>query len=73
MDALDALIAAGIVQILPVGFDKEKREAAYDAIKAAGCTICGKDNLDDELCFNCRSLGECVNCCGCEEGEGDDE
>jgi hypothetical protein len=32
MDALDALIAAGIVKIVPVGFDKDtqEREGAGD-------------------------------------------
>ena len=30
MDALDALIAAGIVQIIPVGFDKDTREGEGD-------------------------------------------
>ena len=30
MDALDALIAAGIVQIIPVGFDKDTQEGEGD-------------------------------------------
>ena len=30
------------------------------------CSICGENNLDDELCFNCKASRECVNCCGCE-------
>lgn len=30
MDALDALIAAGIVKIVPVGFDKDTQEGEGD-------------------------------------------
>lgn len=35
------------------------------------CTICAEDNLDYEGCFNCKSMSECINCCGCLEGEAD--
>lgn len=34
------------------------------------CTVCGKDNLDIEACFNCKWAKECINCCGCL---GDDD
>ena len=34
------------------------------------CTVCGKDNLDYDACFNCKWAKECINCCGCL---GDDE
>lgn len=31
------------------------------------CTVCGESNLDEMLCFNCKGMGECLNCCGCED------
>ena len=33
------------------------------------CTVCGEFNLDHNLCFNCKNLLECLDCCGCEELE----
>jgi hypothetical protein len=36
------------------------------------CSVCKKKNLDEYLCFNCKQLRECTDCCGCyelEEGE----
>lgn len=38
------------------------------------CTVCGDFNLETELCFNCKGMLECLECCGCEEleeGEGE--
>lgn len=44
----------------------------YHEIKdfsAVACTVCSKFNLEEELCFNCKGILECVNCCGCEQLE----
>jgi ribosomal protein L32 len=51
---------------------------SYYAIKdftTVACTVCGEFNLDHNLCFNCKNLLECLDCCGCEEleeGEGEE-
>lgn len=31
------------------------------------CSVCEREVLDYLLCFNCKGLRECVECCGCEE------
>ena len=44
----------------------------YHEIKdfsTVACTVCGKFNLETELCFNCKGMLECLECCGCEELE----
>lgn len=35
------------------------------------CKICNRRNLDEELCFNCKGMRECIRCCGCEQLEED--
>lgn len=37
------------------------------------CTICKEDNLDYDACFNCKGMGECINCCGCLEPDEEEE
>jgi hypothetical protein len=51
-------------------YRKEHDEPTYSHdldLSTVACTACSTFNLETELCFNCKSFLECVNCCGCEE------
>jgi hypothetical protein len=41
--------------------------ADYWTLERLKCSACGELNLDVMLCFNCKQLRECIDCCGCEE------
>lgn len=33
------------------------------------CTICKTNDLMEDGCFNCKGMGECIECCGCLEDD----
>jgi hypothetical protein len=51
----------------------EIRYSANLDLSTVGCTACGKFNLSEYLCHNCKQFLECTSCCGCDELEGEEE